>query len=1027
MRHRDPFDLWFRRLPHEGQLVVGVPILVACFWSIWGQWTYVPQPGEPAQALLLTLLLLVVGLILSEYTRAKPKLENARPSGLGDFQFPTTTEGRPVPLIWGRVRQKGANVVWYGDLFQEAIRESVKTGLWSKTKVTKGFRYHLGVQFAICRGPNVVLRRVWVGENEVFDGAITTNTFFDINEPELFGGEDLGSGGLGATCDFYIGNLDQPVNAYLDTTARQRIGSAITPTAPRYTGTCHLVARQLSSAAPVASIGGAYLGNTTSIDAWSFEVERYQDLFTGQSAGENIIGGVDANPINVIFEILTNTEWGFGFPETDVDTGIGSSFLAAADTMITEANGFSLLLDSETPAKEMLLELQRQIEGVVYLKPSTGKWVVKLARDDYDIDLVPQATDSNIAEARDYTRGTWEDTMNTVRVEYDKRDDNYKLSYALAQDMANAMLQGGGTIATADTVGNTLKFPGVKSSALAANIAWRELRGQSYPLSRVVLVSTREFWDVNIGDVIAWTNSTLGLTKLPMRVTDIDFGRLQDNKMSITVVEDVFQFAAASMGAPPPTAWLPPTTGLSAYPSAQILAIESPRAILVRNPDFAGDATISKVFCAARAQGGEVIFRINQRNAVGTPAGTFAVAGDVVSFSLIGQLDAALNAGDGSAIPDAVITINSTPDSQTGLETAFADSTTLSDMGSDLVQLIMIGNEFMLVQSASVNGPDVDLENVYRGALDSAQENHAINANVFLLFLGAGLTDTNFPTTNNVEIVLRMRSINQTFEGAVTPIALTMANRAVRPYSPAALLYNASATVYGTPDLEGDGSGLDGFGYDLDWRRRRFNTSDEISALLTDDTDVDATTEYRTRVFVDPAGANDEVHTTAWATGSGLSAILTRLEIINAAAAGTTVRTQIETRHDIGAFTDLVSTHNLIHDTVPTTTLSGQFYLNGDLRALVISASYTAVATGTFTVNIGSTFNSQIQFRLNGGSFTNLTGYTPGASTSGTIPGVSSSDTIEIQHLTNPGSPSLTFLELQNPSSVAVAYGVLSN
>ena len=1012
----DPFAAWFRGLSKLAQWLIGPPIVALCAWAAIAQYYHA---GEERQAIFLTLLLFIVSVVLSELLRPKPQIEDLRPAGLGDFQVPTTTEGRKVPLIWGRVRQKGPNVTWYGDLLQEAITEKVKTGLWSSEKITKGFRYHLGLQMGLCRGPNVVLKRVWIGDDEVFSGTVSTDTTFDINAPDLFGGEELGQGGVQATVDFYTGSTTQLVNAYLNDDDRQRVASAITPTAPRYSGTCHVVAREMTSAAPLASNRGALLGTSTSIKAWSFELERYTGTFTGQSAGEDKIGGVDANPVNVVYEIITNAEWGFGDSASDVDL---TNFLAAADTMITEGNGFSMLLDREMPAKKLLAELQRQMDGVVFVSQTTGKWTIKLARADYDIDTVPQLTDANVAEVRNYTRGSWEDTTGTIQVQFDKRDDDYKLSFAIAQDMANAMIQGDGTVAGASSTVGNLVFPGVKNSALASNIAWRELRGQSYPLSRCVLIVNRQMWDVSIGDVVAWTNVQLGFVKLPMRITRIDYGRLESNKMTLTVVQDVFRFAAASMGTPPATGWTPPTTSLVAFPSAELLAIECPRAILVRDPEFAGDATATKIFCAARRQGSEVTFLIKERHSSGTPSGTYAEAGQVYQFMKVGQLDSALGAG--VANPTTTITINATPDGQVALEASFDDASSDTDLGQQLSQLIMVGSEFMLVRDAAINGPDVDLQGVFRGELDSAQFNHAANTDVFLVHVGAGVTDTNFVSTDNVDVELRMRSASATYAGAVTPVALTMAKRSIRPYAPAALLYNNTATEFGVPDLEGDGAGENGFGFDLDWFRRRFDTTDELAAMLSDDSGVDASTEYQVSVFVDPDGVNTEIASSpfAWQTAASL-AVIPRLEILEVAAAGTEVRVQVRARHDIGSEVDLLSRYALIHDVVPTGVNDGLFYLGGNLSAGTATNSYATVVGGVFTVRIGAAYSSSnVEHRINGGGWSTI--ITAGG-TSGTTASLTATDTIELRHTVNEG-PDPQFVEIENPSATRVAYGTFS-
>jgi hypothetical protein len=1018
----EPVLRWFRGLSKPVQWLIGVPTIALLLRAWWDEQFHVPQPGEPQKAIWVTLILFVVTILLNELLRPKPQIEDARPKGLGDFQFPTATEGRVVPLVFGKVRLRGPNVVWYGDLEQYALSKFFKSGLWSGKRVIVAFRYYLGVQMALCRGPGAVLKRVWIGDTEVFSGTVNTDGgTFDIDKPELFGGDEYGNGGVLARCDFYTGSNTQAVNAYLDDANRQRIVTAATPTAPAYRGTCYIVARWLPTDLENGTHEGCYLGNSTTIKPWSFEVERYPALFSGQSGSQNKIGSDDANPVNVIYELLTNDEWGFGFAASDIDVGAGSSFKSAADVMITEANGFSLNLDRPMRAKDLLQELQRQIDGVVFLDQRTGKWKIKLARADYSIGSVPQLNDGNVSEVQEYTRGSWEDTTNQIMVQYTKRADDYKESYAVAQDMANAMIQGGGSPATSNVIAAQVSYPGVMNGTLASNLAWRDLRGQSYPLARAKLVVSREFWNLNIGDVVAWTSTALGFTQLPMRINRIDYGRLDANEIVLTVVQDVFLFAAASYGNGPATGWTNPVVDLAAYPSDQQAAIECPRAILVRDPEFAGDATVARIIAAARRQAGEVAFTITQRHASGSPGGTYADDGDVVQFVRIGELQSGLNAG--VANPTASITIVPDPDTQAALETVFNDLSTTTDLGVDLAHLIMVGTEFMLVTSASNSGGNVALANVYRGALDSAQQKHAAATPVFLLFVGAGLNETNIPNTNNVDVQLRARSSVLTYAGAVTTISFAMAKRALRPYPPNAPLYNGSGTPFATPSVEGAGSGANGLGINVSWRRRRFNCANEVDELLADFAP-DASTEYRVRVFVDPDGVNTEITGSpfAWAAGTGPQ-FVNRLRLWEIAAAGTKIRVQIEVRHDIGTEVDLTGRYAMLHDVTPTSANDGKFYLGGNKSANQATNSYTTLATGTYVVNIGAAYStSNVQARVNAGAWNTV--ITAGGTT-GNIAGITAGDTIELRHTVNE-APDPQYVELVNPSAVVVGYGTFS-
>ncbi|MEE8128199.1 hypothetical protein [Candidatus Vondammii sp. HM_W22] len=45
-----------------------------------------------------------------------PKPPVPKPASLEDFDAPTATEGRAVPVIFGTVTVKSPNVVWYGHL-----------------------------------------------------------------------------------------------------------------------------------------------------------------------------------------------------------------------------------------------------------------------------------------------------------------------------------------------------------------------------------------------------------------------------------------------------------------------------------------------------------------------------------------------------------------------------------------------------------------------------------------------------------------------------------------------------------------------------------------------------------------------------------------------------------------------------------------------------------------------------------------------------------------------------------------------
>lgn len=1023
-----------------------------------------PQIGAPKLAIWQQLILLAIMLVANEYLMPKPKLENARPPGNGDYKIPTATEGRPMPLLWGRAEINAPNVIWHGDISQRPIMKRVKTGLWSSKQFIAGYQNFVAFQQGLCRGggTNVALRGIKCAGKPVWSGYVNSNTTISVNLPELFGGNDFGDGGFTGNIEFYVGSTTQPVSSFLNSASRQRISTAASPTAPRYTGLCHVVVHEFGVNDQTAN--GAYIGNSTQVRHFSFDVERYPSLFPGQTGTQNKIlapdGGDDANPINVIYEYLTNTEWGMKVDTTK----IGSTFLTASATCISEQLGFSMLLDSEISGDDFLKEMERHIDGIVWEDPSTGKWEITLARADYDINTVPQLNETN-SRVMNYTQSTWEDTTNEVRVKYFRRDDSYKETHALAQDMANALVRGGGTVTTGKVSPAEMVFPGVKSAHVASNIAWRELRTLSRPTCRAQLGVSREFWDLKLGQAVAWTNARYSLNKKPMRVLAIDYGTLDANEIVLSLAEDTSYTLAPSFATPDPSLFITPSITLEAYPSDEQAIFETPAGIFLRDPanSFASGGAFPilagtyYVQMHAVRQNNEIGYRTYQDVAGAPPA---VGRNRIYEFMEVGTLVTALPRGQANPRSSIQVTCS------LRVADAFDNEITAEALGADVSHLIMIGTEFLLPTSATYDSGTgtLTMSTVYRGVLDSVQGAHSAGAKVYFLFTGGdtmrvvGNTGGNqnvWPVGNGFGVTqdFYVRALgwdNTEFTGTPNVVTLSGTQRMIRPSAPVAVLYNGSGTPFTTPSLEGAGAGANGFRLDIAWWRRNPFTRDDVQSVLADDSTmptqraydgstvvVGANPEYRVELRADPNGANTLVATTGstWVTGAGPSAVL-RNDIITAAPAGTLLRVLIRSRYDYtnpagflpsGTTNDIESRYDFAHDVTPTSALTGLFYLNGTstvgLAANVASASYTAAATGTFTVNIGAAqATANIQVSINGGAFTNVITAT---NTTGTF-SATSGDTIRLRRTVSE-SPNPNFVELRNPSSTVVAYGTFKS
>lgn len=211
-------------------------------------------------AFWLAMALWVVSFAVSQVMadrEAKKNMEDAVPKGLGDFQFPTNSETRRVPWLIGTKRQKGPNLLWYGNLRALAIREKVKTSLFSSRRITTGHQYFLGMQLGLCQGP-VILRKVWYGDTLVWSGRQEGVGTIPISPPWTRPGGEFGRL-TGTPVDpvtgfmrFYPGTEEQSVDPYL---------AQYQNPCPAYRGMSYVVF-------------DGYVGTDARLNPWSFEIQR---------------------------------------------------------------------------------------------------------------------------------------------------------------------------------------------------------------------------------------------------------------------------------------------------------------------------------------------------------------------------------------------------------------------------------------------------------------------------------------------------------------------------------------------------------------------------------------------------------------------------------------------------------------------------------------------------------------------------------------------------------------------------------
>jgi hypothetical protein len=99
--------------------------------------------------------------------------------------------------------------------------------------------------------------------------------------------------------------------------------------------------------------------------------------------------GEDANPIEVIYDILASGLRGMGLLSDFIDL---NNFAANAKTCFIEGLGISCSFIDQNEGADMIEDILKHINGVLRCNPLTGLFEIKLARADYSLYALPRVT-----------------------------------------------------------------------------------------------------------------------------------------------------------------------------------------------------------------------------------------------------------------------------------------------------------------------------------------------------------------------------------------------------------------------------------------------------------------------------------------------------------------------------------------------------------------------------------------------------------------------------------------------------------
>lgn len=614
----------------------------------------------------------------------------------------------------------------------------------SNKSAVVGYRYNMGVQLALTHGPVDFVYELSGDDNVAWTGSVTASGSISINAPNLFGGKQREGGWVG-TVDLMMGDADQPVNSYLD--------AKISGPVPAFRGLTTVVFRNASG-----SGGFEWSSGNPYFKAPAWRIARFVKGWSRGAAWypERAKIGRDMNPVHIVYECLTNIEWGMGYSPADVDDVV---FRSAADQIFDEAFGVSLLWMEQTSIQDFVKIVLNHIDANIRINPKTGLFQIKLVRNNYEVSALPELNPSNIITLNSFQRTAWGDTANEVVVKYTDRNQNdVTLS---VQDLAAIESQGGLVSVTRDYVG-------IREGALASRVAMRDLGAVSTPLAKVSLVCNRVAWDWDVTDVFALTWPKLGLTRAPFRILKIIKGDLINGQITIEALEDIFGLPATSYAPQQPSGWVDPIS-LPA-PVTAPRAVEIPYWDVINNLSAADIAYLPAGYAFGETFGVKPSSDAFNYDLYASPNNvTFTDTGANGVFTPSGLINAAIPIG-GSAVS---ITLTSMVDLDLALVPGYA----------------YIDNEMFLVTSLNLATGEVVAA---RATLDTVPTAHVIGSRMYFA------DDANVgvdPTQRTSGETVYYKPLTTTGKGTLLPsatssVSVAMVGRAERPYPPGNLTIN---------------------------------------------------------------------------------------------------------------------------------------------------------------------------------------------------------------------------------------------
>lgn len=566
------------------------------------------------------------------------------------LQVQQSSQGLTLPVVYGRARVAG-NLIWYGDFTTIETKTTTRQGGKGGGGVKQediSYTYEAAVMMALCEGEIKGIGRIWRDKEK----------FESLSQLRL----NLAKGGD-----------EQPTWTHLQQPKHQ--AQAI-----NYSGTAYIYSPNYE------------LTKSAQIYQHNFEV-------IGKMGYSSSIP--DANPSEIIRDMLTNQNYGCGFPAENLgDTSVYGVYCRAAGIFL------SPVYSEQTEAQQNISELLEQTNSAAVFSQGRLKIVpygdVKLSGNGaaYVPNLTPvyDLTDDDfiVSGAEDplkVERKTNADAYNQIQVEYLDRANDYNIAVAEVKDQANIEQYG---LRPKDAV----KMHGICDAKVANHVAQLLLQRALYVRNEYEFKLGWKYCLLEPMDLVTLTDEGLGLDKTPVRIIEIE----EDEEGVLTVKAEDFPMGAASATSYPTQ----PSLGYSADYNKSPGNAHAPVVFEAPLQLTGGEPQIWLATAGGDMWGGAEVW-------ISTDGDSYTRIGATNKKARFGSLSAPLASG---AVFDRANTLN--------VEISAGQMTGGTEQDSrDLLTLCYVDGEFLAYETAELKGVGrYTLGNLTRGAYGSTIDQH---------------------------------------------------------------------------------------------------------------------------------------------------------------------------------------------------------------------------------------------------------------------------------------------------------------